>query len=72
MLAEGGKTPANAIVVTGRVEEILYHGANRRIDLVTDVGRLTAAVATVNEAPVHEGQSVRAIFSRDALHLMDG
>ena len=72
VLAEGGEAPANAIVVAGRVEEILYHGAIRRIDLATDVGRLTAAVPTVNGAPVHEGQSVRAAFPRDALHLMDG
>ena len=56
----------------GTVDEILYHGATRRIDLLTDIGRLTAAMPTGNAAPMHEGQAVRAVFAREALHLMDG
>jgi putative spermidine/putrescine transport system ATP-binding protein len=72
VLPEGGEMPANAITVAGSVDEILYHGATRRIDLATDIGRLTAVMPTNAAAPVHEGQAVRAAFPRDALHLMEG
>jgi putative spermidine/putrescine transport system ATP-binding protein len=71
VIAEGGATPPDAITVAGTVDEILYHGATRRIDLLTDIGRLTAAMPTGGATPVHEGQAVLAVFSRDALHLMD-
>ncbi len=72
VLPEDSATPADAIAVAGTVDEILYHGAIRRIDLATAIGRLTAAIPTSNAAPVHEGQAVRAVFPRTALHLMDG
>ncbi len=73
VLPEGSAMPADAIAVAGMVDEILYHGATRRIDLLTDIGRLTAAMPTaVGASPVHEGQAVRAVFPRDALHLMEG
>ncbi|MEJ0096843.1 MAG: TOBE domain-containing protein [Bauldia sp.] len=51
--------------------EVLYHGASKRIEVATPAGRLVAAVASQG-GPAATGESVRLVFARDALHLMDG
>jgi putative spermidine/putrescine transport system ATP-binding protein len=72
VLADAAQPAADAIVVLGRVEEVLYHGAVRRVELATDAGRLVAATPSADVAPLREGDAVRAAFARHALHLMDG
>jgi putative spermidine/putrescine transport system ATP-binding protein len=69
--ADGGTAPSDAITVAGTVDEVLYHGATRRVELNSDIGRLTAAIPTAGAAPIYEGQAVYAAFPRAALHLMD-
>jgi putative spermidine/putrescine transport system ATP-binding protein len=71
VLADGAPTPADAVVVAGTVNEVLYHGATKRIEVATDAGRLVAAVPA-REGPATAGAHVRLAFPRDALHLMDG
>jgi putative spermidine/putrescine transport system ATP-binding protein len=71
VLADGAPTPADAVVVAGTVNEVLYHGATKRIEVATDAGQLVAAVPA-REGPAAAGAHVRLAFPRDALHLMDG
>ena len=70
VLAEGAAAPEGAVVISGTVSEVLYHGATKRIEVATDAGRLVAAVPA-REGPAVAGGSVRLVFSPDALHLMD-
>jgi putative spermidine/putrescine transport system ATP-binding protein len=72
VLGNGETPPAGAVVVDGTVDEVLYHGAQKRIELTTAAGRLVAAVPSAAGTPVSEGDRIRIVFARDALHLMDG
>ena len=72
VLANGADPPIGSVVVEGTVQEVLYHGAAKRIELDTAAGRLVAAVPSAASAPVKEGDRVRLAFARDALHVMDG
>jgi putative spermidine/putrescine transport system ATP-binding protein len=66
-------TPADgAIVIDGKVGEVLYHGATKRIELETAAGHIVAAVPSTSAIEATPGASVRASFPRSALHLMDG
>ena len=64
--------PAGAVVVEGTIDEVLYQGAVKRIELTTAHGRLIAAVPSHSGGKAGEGAKVRLAFARDALHLMDG
>jgi putative spermidine/putrescine transport system ATP-binding protein len=67
-----GAPPDGAIVIDGKVGEVLYHGATKRIELETAAGHLVAAVPSMTAVDATPGASVRAVFARSALHLMDG
>jgi putative spermidine/putrescine transport system ATP-binding protein len=72
LLAEGASAPEGALVVEGRVTQVLYHGAINRVELVTGQGsRLLAAIPAAAAAAPVQGASVRAVFGREALHLME-
>ena len=72
LLAAGALAPADAVTVEGRVTEVLYHGAVRRIELETSAGRLVAAVPATSGGEASAGATVRLAFPRAALHVMDG
>jgi len=63
--------PAGAIGVEGTVAQVLYQGATKRIEIATAIGPLVAALPAAGSPPVGEGAAVRAVFAREALHLMD-
>ena len=71
VLADGATASGDAVVIVGTVSEVLYHGATKRIEVATDVGRLVAAVPA-REGPAAAAGIIRLAFARDALHLMDG
>jgi putative spermidine/putrescine transport system ATP-binding protein len=71
LLASGASPPADAVTVEGRITEVLYHGAVRRIELATASGRLVAAVPATTGGDAAAGGNVRLAFPRSALHLMD-
>ena len=71
VLADGAAAPGDAVVITGTVSEVLYHGATQRLDVATDAGRLVAAIPAGVDR-IATGAAVRLTFARDALHLMDG
>jgi len=72
LLAEGQAAPEGVLVVPGRVLQVLYHGAVNRVELVTDEGsRLLAAIPAASAATPVQGAAVRAVFGRQALHLME-
>ena len=62
----------DTLVVEGRVVQVLYHGAVNRVELVTGEGSRLLAAIPAAAAPAPElGASVRAVFGRAALHLME-
>jgi putative spermidine/putrescine transport system ATP-binding protein len=72
LLAESAAAPQSAIAVDGRVDEVLFHGAVYRVEMVAaDAGRLVVSLPASAGEPPPEGARVRAAFSRDALHLME-
>jgi putative spermidine/putrescine transport system ATP-binding protein len=72
LLADGPAAPEGAIAIEGRVAEVLFHGANYRVQLtVGESRRLVVSVPTSAGEPPCEGARVRAAFVRDALHLME-
>ena len=71
ILLNGAAAPAGALVVDGTIDEVLYHGAVKRIELTTAAGRLIAAVPSHSGGTTAEGAKVRLAFAREALHLMD-
>ena len=60
------------VAVEGTVARILYQGAVRRVEVATATGPLVAAVPAATTAQIFEGAPIRAVFARDALHLMEG
>ncbi len=72
VLTNGASAPDGAVVVEGTIDEVLYQGAVKRIELTTANGRLIAAVPSHSGGNAGEGAKVRLAFARDALHLMDG
>ena len=72
LLAAGAAAPEGAIAIEGRVDEVLFHGAAYRVEVVAaDAGRLVLSVPAAAGDPPPKGARVRAAFSRDALHLME-
>jgi putative spermidine/putrescine transport system ATP-binding protein len=71
LLADGGARPTGMIGVEGTVAQVLYQGATKRIEIATAIGPLIAALPASGSPPVGEGEAVRAVFAREALHLMD-
>jgi putative spermidine/putrescine transport system ATP-binding protein len=71
LLGDGAAPPAGAIVVDGRVGEVLYHGPVRRIEMTTAAGPLVAAIPAATGGDAAAGAPVRAVFLPAALHLMD-
>jgi putative spermidine/putrescine transport system ATP-binding protein len=72
LLAANAAAPTGAVTIDGRVTEVLYQGAVRRIELDTASGRLVAAVPAAGAGDAAAGATVRLAFARSALHLMDG
>jgi putative spermidine/putrescine transport system ATP-binding protein len=72
LLANGAPPAGDAIVIDGSVQQILYQGPVKRIEIVTEAGPIVAAIPATSGPPARERQKVRAVFSRSALHLMDG
>jgi putative spermidine/putrescine transport system ATP-binding protein len=70
VLPAGAAAPSGAVAVEGRIAQVLYQGAVRRIELATPAGRLVAAVAAGPHDAPPDGQ-VLATFPRSALHLME-
>jgi putative spermidine/putrescine transport system ATP-binding protein len=71
LLAAGTPAPADTVSVDGTVDQVLYQGPVRRIELTTEAGPLMAAIPASAALPVAEGDKVRAVFARSALHGMD-
>ena len=73
LLAEGAAPAEGAIAIEGRVDEVLFHGAAYRVEVVSaEAGRrLVLSVPASAGDPPCEGARVRAAFQRDALHLME-
>jgi len=72
IIAEDATPPEGALSVEGTIGEVLYHGAMKRIELTTVAGRLVASVPAAASPSTGEGDRVRLVFRRDALHLLDG
>jgi putative spermidine/putrescine transport system ATP-binding protein len=72
IIAEDASPPDGALSVEGTIGEVLYHGAMKRVELTTTAGRLVAAVPAAAGPAASEGDRVRLVFRRDALHLLDG
>jgi putative spermidine/putrescine transport system ATP-binding protein len=72
-IALGGDRDAAAddITVDGKVGQVLYQGAVKRVEIVTANGSLTLAVPAAASRPLVIGKPVRAAFPRSALHLLD-
>jgi putative spermidine/putrescine transport system ATP-binding protein len=71
LFQNGAAPPPAAIVIEGSVDEVLYHGAVKRIEVMTTTGRLVAAVPSTGGVSISSGDRVRLAFARDALHVMD-
>ena len=72
LLPDGAAPPDGAIVVEGTVEQLLYQGAVRRIELaMANGGHLVIAVPAGAAVPPVQGDRARAAFPRSALHLME-
>jgi len=72
VLADGAKAPDGALVIEGRVEEVLFHGAVYRVEVAAgDAGRLVLSVPAVGAESPAVGAPIRAAFARDSLHLME-
>jgi putative spermidine/putrescine transport system ATP-binding protein len=63
--------PEGKIAIEGTVAQVLYQGPVKRIELSTASGPLVLAVPAATSPRASEGTRVRAVFSRDALHVMD-
>jgi len=72
VLAHDASAPDGALVIEGVVEEVLFHGAVYRVEVIAgDAGRLVLSVPAVGTEPPSVGASIRAAFARDSLHLME-
>ena len=72
VLARGATAPEGALMIEGRVEEVVFHGAVYRVEVMAgDAGRLVLSVPAVAAEPPAVGAPIRAAFARDSLHLME-
>jgi putative spermidine/putrescine transport system ATP-binding protein len=71
LLAPGADCPAGAIAVEGRVDQVLYHGAVNRIELVALDGRRLLLTVPAGKPPPCQGEPARAFFDRRSLHVME-
>jgi putative spermidine/putrescine transport system ATP-binding protein len=72
LVADGAETPKAAIAIEGRVDEVLFHGAVYRVEVIAaDAGRLVLSLPASAREPPSEGAHIRAAFAHDALHLME-
>jgi putative spermidine/putrescine transport system ATP-binding protein len=71
LLSPGADCPAGSIVVEGRVDQALYHGAVNRIELVAlDGRRLLLTIPAAVPLP-RLGELARAFFDLRSLHVME-
>jgi putative spermidine/putrescine transport system ATP-binding protein len=70
LAADGAPTAPETITVPATVTEVLYQGAMRRVEMQAPFGSLVASIPAAG-ADIAEGASVRAIFPRSAIHLME-
>ena len=72
LLVDGAPAPEGAIAIDGLVDEVMFHGAVYRVEVVSvEAGRLALSVPASAGAPPGEGARVRVAFPRQALHLME-
>jgi putative spermidine/putrescine transport system ATP-binding protein len=71
LLPLGSAMAPDTIAVEGKVAQVLYQGALRRVEVATGAGSLVAAVPGSGHAFV-QGEAVMASFPRSALHPMEG
>ncbi len=72
LLPAGAACPEDALMIEGRVAQVLYHGAAYRIELIAPGdGRLVLTLLAAAAPPPQQGALARAVFTRDSLHLME-
>ena len=72
LLADGAPAPEGGIAIDGLVDEVMFHGAVYRVEVISvEAGRLALSVPASAGVPPGEGARVRVAFPREALHLME-
>ncbi len=71
LLQQGVAPLPDHVSVAASVEEVLYHGPMRRVEMSTAVGPLVAAIPATFGPSLGQGSHVTAAFPRSALHLME-